>query len=142
MHAALLWTINDFPAYGDISDQSTEGALAYPPCNYDSQSRWLRYERKFSYIRHRRFLDNDYKFRKQKQSFDGHVDMRLAPIMVSRKEIMLQTDAIVDHVFGKKTVNLPNKRKRGAKALTMWKKRSIFSPCLIGSTMCRITILT
>ena len=36
MHAALLWTINDFPAYGDISSWSSKGALACPPCNYDS----------------------------------------------------------------------------------------------------------
>ena len=27
MHAALLWTINDFPAYGDISDWSTKMLL-------------------------------------------------------------------------------------------------------------------
>ena len=39
---------------------------------------------------------------------------------------LLQTDAIVDHVFGKKTVNLPNKRKRSEEALTVWKKRNIF----------------
>ena len=39
---------------------------------------------------------------------------------------MLQMDAVVDHVFGKKTINLPNKRKRGEEALTMWKKRNIF----------------
>ena len=42
MHAALLWTINNFLAYGDISGWSTKGALACPPCNYDSQYRWLR----------------------------------------------------------------------------------------------------
>ena len=119
MHATLLWTLNDFPAYGDILNWSTKGALACPPCNYDSQSRWLKYGRKFSYIGHRRFLDSNHKFHKQKQSFDGHVDMRSAPITVSGGEIMLQTDAIVDHVFGKKTVNLPNKRKRGEEALTV-----------------------
>ena len=87
-------------------------------------------------------MDSDQKFCKQKNSFDVHVDTRLAPITVSEGEIMLQTGSVTDHVFGKKTVNLPNKRKRGAEALTMWKKRSIFSPCLIGSTMCRVTILT
>ncbi|KAK9993716.1 hypothetical protein SO802_023419 [Lithocarpus litseifolius] len=38
MHVALLWTINDFPTYGDISGWSTKGALACPPCNYGSQS--------------------------------------------------------------------------------------------------------
>lgn len=53
MHALLLWTINDFPAYGDISSSSTKGALVCPPCNYDSQSCWLKYGRKFSYIGHR-----------------------------------------------------------------------------------------
>ena len=87
-------------------------------------------------------MDSDQKFRKQKNSFNANVDTRLAPITVSKGEIMLQTGSVADHVFGKKTVNLPNKRKRGAEALTMWKKRSIFSPCLIGSTMCRVTILT
>ena len=67
-----------------------------------SQSCWLRYERKFSYIGHRRFLGSDHKFRNKKKSFDGNVDMRLAPITVSGGEIMLQTDAVADHVFGKK----------------------------------------
>ena len=119
MHAALLWTINDFSTYGDISGWSTKRALACPPCNYDNESCWLKYGRKFSYIGHRQFLDSDHKFRKQKQSFDGHVDTRSAPIMVSRGEIMLQTDAVVDHVFGNKTVNLPNERKIGEEALTM-----------------------
>ena len=38
MHAALLWTINGFPAYGDILGWCTKDALACPPCNYDSQS--------------------------------------------------------------------------------------------------------
>ena len=71
-------------------------------------------------------MDSDHKFRKQKQSFNGHVYMRSAPITIFGGEIMLQTDVVVDHVFGKKIVNLPNKRKRGEKALTVWKKRSIF----------------
>ena len=71
-------------------------------------------------------MDNDHKFHKQKKLFDGHVDMRSAPIIVSRGEIMLQKDAIADHVFGKKKVNLANKRKRWEEALTVWKKRSIF----------------
>ena len=36
---------------------------------------------------------------------------------------MLQMNVVVDHVFGKKIVNLPNKRKRNE---AFWKKRSIF----------------
>ena len=86
----------------------------------------MKYKRKFSYIEQKRVLDSIHKFCKQKQSFDGHVDTRLAPIMVFGGEIMLQTDAVVDHVFRKKTINLPNKRKGWEEALTVWKKRSIF----------------
>ena len=70
-------------------------------------------------------MDSDHKFHKQKQSFDGHVDTRSAPITVSEGEIILQMDAVVDHVFKKKIVNSPNKRKRGMEALTVWKKTSI-----------------
>ena len=36
INATLLWTINDFPTYGDISGWSTKGAFACPSCNYDS----------------------------------------------------------------------------------------------------------
>ena len=64
-------------------------------------------------------MDSDHKSRKQKQSFDGHVDTRLAPIMVFGGEIMLQMDVVVNHVFGKKTVNLPIKIKRREESLTM-----------------------
>ena len=71
-------------------------------------------------------LDSNHKFRKQKQSYDGHVDTRLALITISGGEIMLQMDVVVNHVFGKKTINLPNRRKRGEETLTVWKKRSIF----------------
>ena len=32
MNAALMWTINDFPAYGVLYGWSTNGQLAYPVC--------------------------------------------------------------------------------------------------------------
>ncbi|KAK9988702.1 hypothetical protein SO802_028941 [Lithocarpus litseifolius] len=79
-----------FNSYGNMSSihsWSTKGALACPPCNYDSQS---------------------------------------PPITVFGGEIMLRMDVVANHVFRKKTVNLPNERKRREEALTMWKKRSIF----------------
>ena len=71
-------------------------------------------------------MNSDHTFRKQKNSFNGHVDTRLAPTTVSGGEIMLQTDVVSNHVFRKKIVNLPNKRKRGEEALIEGKKRSIF----------------
>ena len=62
----------------------------------------------------------------KKKSFDGHVDMRSTPIIVSRGEIMLQTDVVANHVFGKKQINLGNKRKTREEFLIVWKKRNIF----------------
>ena len=42
MQAALLWTINDFPAYGMMSGWSTKGYMACPTCNKDICSLGLR----------------------------------------------------------------------------------------------------
>ncbi|KAM3238171.1 hypothetical protein P3L10_013201 [Capsicum annuum] len=38
MHVAVLWTINDFPAYGNLSGWSTKGYMACPTCNKDASS--------------------------------------------------------------------------------------------------------
>ncbi|XP_049381430.1 uncharacterized protein LOC125846002 [Solanum stenotomum] len=38
LHASLLWTINDFPAYGNLSGWSTKGKLACPCCKKDTSS--------------------------------------------------------------------------------------------------------
>ncbi|XP_042969106.1 uncharacterized protein LOC122301793 [Carya illinoinensis] len=54
LHAALLWTINDFPAYGNLSGWSTKEKLACPSCNESTDSNWLKYGRKHCYIGHRR----------------------------------------------------------------------------------------
>ncbi|XP_028051481.1 uncharacterized protein LOC114256101 [Camellia sinensis] len=42
MHAAVMWTINDFPAYGNMSRWSTKGYLACPNCNNNASSQGLR----------------------------------------------------------------------------------------------------
>jgi hypothetical protein len=39
LHASLLWTINDFPAYANLSGWSTKGKLACSVCNKDTVSR-------------------------------------------------------------------------------------------------------
>ncbi|CAH9076712.1 unnamed protein product [Cuscuta europaea] len=40
MRAALLWTVNDFPAYAMLSGWSTQGRLACPCCHYDTCSQY------------------------------------------------------------------------------------------------------
>ena len=43
LHAALLWTINDFPVYGNLFGYSTKGKLACSVCNKDIMPYRLKY---------------------------------------------------------------------------------------------------
>ena len=70
LHAALLWTINDFPAYANLSGWSTKGKLACPVCNHNTSWLSLKHGKKICYMGHRRFLCNDHRLQKSKW-FDG-----------------------------------------------------------------------
>uniref|UniRef100_A0A151UD49 Uncharacterized protein n=1 Tax=Cajanus cajan TaxID=3821 RepID=A0A151UD49_CAJCA len=41
MHVAIIWTINDFPAYANLSGWSTKGQYACPCCGLETTSKWL-----------------------------------------------------------------------------------------------------
>ena len=51
--AALMWTINDFPTYADLSGWSTKGELACPSCAVETDSLYLINGHKFCYMGHR-----------------------------------------------------------------------------------------
>ncbi|KAF5446854.1 hypothetical protein F2P56_032452 [Juglans regia] len=121
LHAALLWTINDFPAYANLSGWSTKGKLACPTCNDETDSLWLVYGRKHCYMGHRRWLSAGHRWRSKKVDFNGNTDYRHQPIHLSGDAIMEQLKEVTDVQFGKTT----KKRKRTANELN-WTKRSIF----------------
>ena len=110
MHAALMWTINDFPAYGDLSGWSTKGAFACPSCNINTRSQWLKYGGKYCYMGHRRFLEEDHSFRKDRKFFDGTDEMEKAPVIPSGIDIMVQTEGI-NCIFGKKKTKVQKKER-------------------------------
>lgn len=57
MHAALLWTISDFPAYSMFSGWSRAGKFVGPHCFDDTESFRLPFNGKLSWFNnHRRFL--------------------------------------------------------------------------------------
>ncbi|XP_042975438.1 uncharacterized protein LOC122306930 [Carya illinoinensis] len=121
LHAALLWTINDFPAYGNLSGWSTKGKLACPSCNSDTESLWLRHGRKHCYMGHRRFLPIGHIWRSKKNLFNGNEDHRMPPTHPSAEDILQQLNSIRHVDFGKGT----KRRKRNLEELN-WTKRSIF----------------
>ena len=64
MRVALMWTVNDFLAYGYLSAWSTNGYKACPTCNEDTSS--VRLKDKLSYVGHRWFLLTDHPLRKSR----------------------------------------------------------------------------
>ncbi|XP_027067562.2 uncharacterized protein [Coffea arabica] len=79
MHPALLWTISDFPGYANLSSWSTKGYLACPVCHKHTVSHHLRHGSKQCYMGHRRFLEKEHPYRKDKRHFDRKEEHGVAP---------------------------------------------------------------
>ena len=70
LRASLMWTINDFPAYGMLSGWMTQGKLACPVCIEDTKSFTLQNGGKnFWFDCHRRFLEPNHPFRNNRTAF-------------------------------------------------------------------------
>ncbi|KAM1523267.1 hypothetical protein ACFX10_013309 [Malus domestica] len=123
LRAAVIWTINDFPAYGNLSGWSTHGKLACPVCNEDGSYTKLR--SKYCHIGHRRYLPMNHSWRKNTALFNGRREMRNRPRDFSGEDILDQLDYIVPRTFGKHRDNKDKKRKRNAEELN-WTRKSIF----------------
>ncbi|XP_065620649.1 uncharacterized protein LOC136063750 [Quercus suber] len=121
LHAALMWTVHDFPVYADVSGWSTKGEFACPCCASETDSRYLKHGHKFCYMGHRRWLDSDHEFRDEDTLFDGSTDMQVAPVAPVASDILVDTESLVGRYLGKKCQLL-----RGETNLRGWKKRSIF----------------
>jgi len=63
-HAALMWTINDFPAYGNLSGWSIKGYRACPVCNEDVSFDLLH--NKICYMGHRLYLPINHSWHRNK----------------------------------------------------------------------------
>ncbi|XP_073120880.1 uncharacterized protein [Henckelia pumila] len=88
MKAIFMWTINDFPDYGNLAGCSTKGKLGCPICGENVCSMWLKYSRKFSYMGHRRFLAPNHPFRQKKKWFNGKKETKGKPRPLNGLEIM------------------------------------------------------
>ena len=77
MHVAILWTINDFPTYGNLSWWVTKGKLACPICNKDTFS--LPLQSRLCYMDYHHILNVTHPCCKNKRAFNGKVENRIAP---------------------------------------------------------------
>ncbi|KAL9362616.1 hypothetical protein Peur_045401 [Populus x canadensis] len=125
MRAALMWTINDFPAYGMVSGWSTHGKLACPYCMENNKAFTLTNGGKASFFYyHRRFLPHNHRYRKnRKDFFVGRVENDVAPPRLSGEELFDVVSEYGEIVFGLQS----GKQKFPGFGLTYnWVKRSIF----------------
>ena len=120
LRAAVVWTINNFPAYANLFGWSTKEELACPSWNKDTKLVWLSNGGKYCYMGHRRFLDPNHKFRYDKRALNGEVEFDHAPSPPTGSIMLSQVEGI-NVTFGKKTENQSSNinRKKG------WWTRSI-----------------
>ena len=89
LRVILMWTINDFPAYGNLVGCTTKGKTACLTCGDNTHGVWLKNSWKFSYMGHRRFLPSSHSYRKKKSWFDEKVEKRFLPKLVNGNQIYL-----------------------------------------------------
>ncbi|KAL5563440.1 hypothetical protein UlMin_033187 [Ulmus minor] len=122
MRAALLWTVNDFPARSSLFGWSGQGYRACPTCNEDTPS--MRVIGKTAYFGHHRFLPTNHHWRSNLQ-FDGRTERKRPPRRFSTTDILEQLRRVKTGIPGKHPNYGGVKRKRGDDELN-WRKKSIF----------------
>ncbi|KAH7842869.1 hypothetical protein Vadar_009953 [Vaccinium darrowii] len=119
MHAAVMWTINDFPAYGDLSGWRTKGYLACPTCNDNPILQSLI--DKLGWVGHRAYLPKNHRWRKDKK-FNGLPEHDLKSLDLAVEKVLAQLDKVWQVKFGKD----PTKKKRPCDSEELnWTKKSI-----------------
>ena len=98
--AMLFSTINDFPAYKNLSGCSVKGHRACPIFEEDISYIQLKHGRKIVYTRHRCFLKPYHPYRRLKKSFNGSQGHDSAPISLTGQQVLERVEGI-NVVFGK-----------------------------------------
>ncbi|CAK8543573.1 unnamed protein product [Lathyrus sativus] len=123
LRAALMWTINGFPAYGMLSGWGTHGKMGCPHCMEFTKAFTLEFGGKSSWFdSHRRFLPRDHVFRRNKTDFKKDVRVKdLPPPRLSPEEIWNRVSKLPKFTdYGEAC------RIEGYGVKHNWTKRSIF----------------
>uniref|UniRef100_A0A2N9GFL9 Nudix hydrolase domain-containing protein n=1 Tax=Fagus sylvatica TaxID=28930 RepID=A0A2N9GFL9_FAGSY len=119
MHAALLWTIHDYPGFGNVSGWRTKGYHACHTCNDKPYSESLK--SKIGYTNHRGYLPMDHPWQRSR-AFNGKVEKRKRSLELPVETIQEQLEKMLGITLGK---NPNGKRPRELIGEPNWKKVSI-----------------
>ncbi|XP_003518081.1 uncharacterized protein [Glycine max] len=117
LHAMIFCTINDFPAYGNLSGYSVKCHQACPICEQNTSFIQLKHGKKTVYTRHRRFLKHYHPYRRLKKAFNGSQETEEPPEPLAPHEVYDRVKDIVT-VFGKT-------QRKDHSNKNIWKKRSM-----------------
>ncbi|XP_020237448.1 uncharacterized protein LOC109816744 [Cajanus cajan] len=117
LQAIIFCTINDFPAYGNLSGYSVKGHHACPICEKQTSYLQLKHGKKTVYTRHRKFLKPNHPYQRLKKAFNGCQEHEIAPTPLTGDQVYDQVKDI-NIIFGKTQKKSIEKK--------LWKKRSIF----------------
>ncbi|XP_021731250.1 uncharacterized protein LOC110698150 [Chenopodium quinoa] len=123
LRAAILWTINDFPAYGMLSGWATAGKKACPHCMEKRKEFWLEHGGKVSWFDfHWQFFPTDHPFRNSKTAFcKNKVEKGAPPHIMSGEELwecVKDLPKATDELDSIK--RLKNEKKGWFKQSTLW----------------------
>jgi predicted nucleic acid-binding Zn-ribbon protein len=84
----LIWTVNDFPAYGLLSGQQVSGYKGCPLCGPETCAEHAQLLSKMIFLGGRRFLAMDHRFRRARAAFNNHQELDMAPERPSGEEVL------------------------------------------------------
>ena len=82
LRGVLFWTINDLPAYGNLSGSVTKGYNACPVCVDKTKPYRLKRSKKMVFMRSRRWTERHHPYRRHAAAFDNTIekDVTLEPL--------------------------------------------------------------
>ncbi|KAI5324104.1 hypothetical protein L3X38_033177 [Prunus dulcis] len=122
LRGVLLWTVNDFPAYGNLSGCVVKGYKACPICGNDTPSHRLKNGHKICYIGHRKWLPINHPYRRQRATFNGKPEYGTAPDPLNREEVLRIVEDI-NYIWGSKNEGSVGENDGDR---VCWKKKSKF----------------
>ncbi|XP_010495471.1 PREDICTED: uncharacterized protein LOC104772569 [Camelina sativa] len=110
LKAMLLWTISDFPAYGNLAGCKVKGKMGCPMCGKNTDSMWLKFSRKHVYMYNRKCLAPTHKYREKKTWFDGKVEHRRKSRILTGHEVHQNLKNFQNNFGNVKKVGMKRKR--------------------------------
>ncbi|XP_074374165.1 uncharacterized protein LOC141714550 [Apium graveolens] len=88
LKVVLMWTINDFPGYANMSGCVNKGYKSCPICGDDTVAKYLSHSKKMCYQGHRRYLADHHPYRLQNLDFNGEQELRRPCPPLSGEEVL------------------------------------------------------